>query len=108
MKNGLLVATGLATGLLAGAPATASAGGYLGLALGSEPGFNDNLSQIATPLGRSLRGLAGIRFGNLSIEGALNGFTVIAGNVDRNVYLWLISRAGREVVDISSGGGFGG
>ena len=86
MKNGLLVATGLATGLLAGAPATASAGGYLGLALGSEPGFNDNLREIAAPLGRSLRGLAGIRFGNLSIEGALNGFTVLTYGVDRNVY----------------------
>jgi prepilin-type N-terminal cleavage/methylation domain-containing protein len=30
----------------------------------------------------------------------------IPANVDRNVYLWLITRAGREVVDISSGGGF--
>jgi hypothetical protein len=86
MKIGLLVATGLATGLLAVAPATASAGGYLGLALGSEPGVNDNMARIATPLGRSLRGLAGIRFGNLSLEGALNGFSVIAANVDRNVY----------------------
>ena len=86
MKNGLLVATGLATGLLAVAPRTASAGGYLGLALGSEPGVNDNMERIAQPLGRSLRGLVGIRFGNLSIEGALNGFSVVAANVDRNVY----------------------
>ena len=87
MKNGLLVATGLAAGLLAGAPGTASAGGYLGMALGSEPGVNDNLQQIAHPLGRSLRGLAGIRFGNLSVEGALNGFNVIAANfVERTMY----------------------
>ena len=86
MKNVLLVATGLATGLLAVAPATASAGGYLGLALGSEPGVNDNLARIASPLGRSLRGLAGIRFGNVSIEGALNGFTVQTGDFERNIY----------------------
>jgi prepilin-type N-terminal cleavage/methylation domain-containing protein len=32
----------------------------------------------------------------------------IPANIDRNVYLWLVTRAGREVVDISSGGGFGG
>ena len=86
MKNGLLVATGLAAGLLAIGPRTASAGGYLGLALGSEPGVNDNMERIAQPLGRSLRGLAGIRFGNLSVEAALNGFGVVSGNIDRTVY----------------------
>ncbi len=32
----------------------------------------------------------------------------LVANIDRNVYLWLISRAGREVVSESSGGGFGG
>jgi hypothetical protein len=86
MKNGLLVTTGLATALLAAVPATASAGGYLGLALGSEPGVNDNMARIATPLGRSLRGLAGIRFGNLSVEAALNGFTVLTGKIDETLY----------------------
>src|SRR5882672_454336 len=86
MKNGLLVATGLATALLASVPATASAGGYLGLALGSEPGVNDNMARVANPLGRSLRGLGGIRFGNLSVEGALNGFTVLTGKIDETLY----------------------
>jgi hypothetical protein len=87
MKNGLLVATGLAAAVLAIAPQTAAADGYLGLALGSEPGVNDNLRRYAQPLGRSLRGLAGIRFGNVSIEGALNGFDVVAANtLDRTIY----------------------
>jgi len=87
MKNGLLVATGLAAGLLAGAPRPASADGYLGLALGSEPGVNDDFAAFAQPTGRSLRGLAGLRFGNVSLEGALNGFdvnTLYTG--DRTVY----------------------
>jgi len=86
MKNGLLVATGLAAGLLAASPRTASAGGYLGLALGSEPGVNDNLDAIAHPNGRSLRGLAGLRFGNVSLEGALHGFDVITGDKERTIY----------------------
>jgi hypothetical protein len=86
MKNGLLVVTGLAAGLLAAAPRTASADGYLGLALGSEPGVNDNFAAFAQPNGRSLRGLAGLRFGNVSLEGALNGFDVINFSQERTVY----------------------
>lgn len=58
---------------------TASAGGYLGLALGTEPGANDDfVNRIGAPTGRSLRGLAGLRFGNVSLELALNGFDVLA------------------------------
>jgi Outer membrane protein beta-barrel domain len=58
----------------------ASAGTYLGLAVGTEPGINSEFTTAsATPIGRSLRGLAGIRFGNVSLEGALNGFDVTAG-----------------------------
>jgi len=71
MKRALLVATGLAVST------TASAGGYLGLSLGTQPAINDDLTATATPIGRSLRGLGGARFGNVSIEGALNGFDVI-------------------------------
>jgi hypothetical protein len=56
---------------------SASAGGYLGLAVGTEPGVNDEFVRtIGPPSGRSLRALGGGRFGNLSIEGALNGFTI--------------------------------
>ena len=86
MKRALLVATGMAAGVLAGSSPTASAGGYLGLALGTDPGVNDDMAQVATPTSRSLRGLGGIRFGNLSVEGALNGFGVNANGVERRVF----------------------
>jgi len=86
MKRALLVATGMAAGVLTGFAPTAAAGGYLGLALGTDPGVNDDMAQVATPTSRSLRGLGGIRFGNLSIEGAINGFGVNANGVDRRVY----------------------
>lgn len=66
---------------------TASAGGYLGLALGTEPSTNDAMSNVAKPLGRSLRGLVGFRFANVSIEGALNGFNVATqSRGDQTVY----------------------
>jgi hypothetical protein len=86
MKRALLVATGMAAGVLAGYSPAASAGGYLGLALGTDPGVNDEMAQVATPTSRSLRGLGGIRFGNLSVEGALNGFGVNSDGVDRRVF----------------------
>jgi hypothetical protein len=75
MKSALL----LATGLLA-ISSTASAGGYLGLALGTQPGVNDEMAKdVGDPAGRSLRALGGIRFANnFAIEGALNGFGVVA------------------------------
>lgn len=82
MKRALLVATGL----LGISTTTASAGGFLGLALGTEPGVNDEMEARATPVGRSLRGLGGMRFGNFSIEGALNGFGVATGRGDQTVY----------------------
>lgn len=77
MKTALLVATGCQA-----ISSTASAGGYLGLALGTEPGINDQfVTDVAAPVGRSLRGLGGVRFGNLSLEGGLNGFTVLTKHV---------------------------
>jgi hypothetical protein len=69
----------LAAGLMA-ISTTASAGGYVGLGVGTEPGVNDEMATTAVPLGRSLRGFGGIRFGRFSIEGALNGFGVVASN----------------------------
>jgi len=66
---------------------TASAGTYLGLAIGTEPGVNGDFETAAPPLGRSLRGLAGIRFGNFAIEGAVNGFGVdVRSYGSQNVY----------------------
>jgi len=69
----------LAAGLMA-ISTTASAGGYVGLGVGTEPGVNDEMAKTAVPVGRSVRGLGGIRFGRFSIEGALNGFGVVANN----------------------------
>jgi hypothetical protein len=75
MKTALVL-----TGCLA-ISSTAWAGTYLGVALGTEPGINDDFVQReGQPVGRSLRGLAGMRFGNLSLEGALNGFTVLTNS----------------------------
>jgi len=83
MKSVLLVATGL----LAISATSASADSYLGLALGTQPDVNDGMAATATPHGRSLRGLAGLRFGNVSVEGALNGFDALANrNGDTTVY----------------------
>jgi hypothetical protein len=77
MKTALLVATGCLA-----ISSTASADGYLGLALGTEPGINDQFVQdVAAPVGRSVRVLGGARFGNISIEGALNGFSVLTKHV---------------------------
>jgi len=73
MKSALLVASSIMA-----ISTVASAGGYLGLGLGTQPSVNDETAGIATPSGRSLRGLGGIRFANVSLEGALNGFDVIA------------------------------
>src|SRR5882757_4234706 len=81
MKSALVLATGL---LAISTPA--SAGGYLGLGLGTQPGVNDEMAKTATPVGRSLRGLGGMRFGNFSIEGALNGFGVATNRGDQSVY----------------------
>lgn len=81
MKGALLVATGLMA-----ISTTAAAGGYLGLGLGTQPGVNDEMAKTATPVGRSLRGLGGMRFGNFSVEGALDGFDVVTNRGDQTVY----------------------
>ncbi len=72
MKSGCLLVAGLMA-----ISTTASAGVYVGLGVGTEPGINDEMARTAVPVGRSLRGLGGIRFGRFSIEGALNGFGVV-------------------------------
>lgn len=74
MKTALLVATGCLA-----ISTTAFAGGYVGLALGTQPAVNTEFEQsVALPSGRSLRGLVGARFGNIAVEGALNGFGVVS------------------------------
>ena len=74
MKATLLVAGCLGSLAISHA---ASADTYLGAGIGTQPGVNDEFIQhVGQPSGRSLRGLIGWRFGKLSLEGALNGFTV--------------------------------
>src|SRR5262245_49791833 len=83
MKSAVLVATGLMA-----ICSTASAGAYLGVALGTEPALTGDVEKVkrVVPSGRSLRGIAGIRFGNVAVEGALNGFGVRTSGDDQNVY----------------------
>lgn len=81
MKTALVLATSLIA-----FSSTASAGTYLGLALGTKPGVSDDLDRVATPDGRSARFLGGFRFGNVSLEGAINGFGVRTGLGDHTVY----------------------
>lgn len=87
MKRVLLVATGL----VAIFTATASAGGFVGLAVGTEPGVSSEMKGVATPSGRSLRALGGFRFGGIrvgsaAVEGAINGFGVQTGRGDQTMY----------------------
>jgi opacity protein-like surface antigen len=93
--------------VLAGCLAISSpawAGGYLGVALGSEPGINDEFLQgEGKPLGRSLRGLAGLRFKYVSLEGALNGFTVLTNNFGEKTAYQL---SGAAKLNLPLGNGF--
>ena len=91
MKTALLVATGCLA-----ISSTASAGGYLVLALGTEPAIDDQfITDVATPISRSLRILGGARFANnLSIEGSLNGFTVMTKHIGEQ-QMYQLSVAGK-------------
>lgn len=83
---------------------TASADTYLGVALGTQPGINDEFVQgEGQPLGRSLRGLAGIRFSHVSLEGALNGFTVLTNNFGEKTAYQL---SGAVKLNLPLGNGF--
>src|SRR4051812_29413814 len=66
----------LAALLVLAISSSASAGGYVGLGVGTTPTVNDALDAVAAPFGRSLRGLLGVRIANLALEGAVNGFHV--------------------------------
>jgi hypothetical protein len=55
----------------------ASAGVYLGLGVGTKPVVNDAMADVSVPSGRSVRGLVGLRFANVAVEGAVNGFDVV-------------------------------
>jgi hypothetical protein len=58
---------------------SASAGTYLGLGIGSAPEVNEQTERFSSD-GRSGKILAGMRFGNVSIEGALGKFDLARTN----------------------------
>lgn len=74
MKRALLAAAVIAV------PTVAHAG-YLGLGIGTEPAMNSEAEPLATPTGRSLRILGGMRWGNVSLEGNFSGFHALNRNV---------------------------
>lgn len=81
MKRVLMVASGV----VMISTATASAGGLVGLSIGTQPGVNQAAEDLAAPSGRSLRVLGGITFGKLAVEVAFNHFGVVVDREDRGV-----------------------
>ena len=71
-----------------GMSATASAGPYAGIALGTEPSINDDfVASVGFHSGRSLRALVGFRYLNFALEGALGGFGIRTRvGLETNVY----------------------
>ncbi len=80
----------LAVILVATSSGVASAGGYVGLGIGTAPAISTGTDAQESPDGRSARLLLGSRFGQLSVEGALGGFdTIISdsrGTIAYDVY----------------------
>lgn len=76
MKRALLTVT-----LLAALSGTASAGGYLGLGIGTAPAMSEDPDRLEAD-GRSAKFLAGSRFGQVSIEGALGGYGTLLETQD--------------------------
>jgi hypothetical protein len=66
----------LAAVLLASLPATASAGTYVGLGIGTAPAFNEQTERLDSD-SRSARVMLGWRTANVSVEGAIGGFDMI-------------------------------
>lgn len=77
----------LATTAILGAPGAASAGIYLGLGIGAQPTVNDAMQDIGAPSSGSRTGVVGLRFANLSLEGAFGGFDMATQRGgDRTLY----------------------
>ena len=74
MKRACLVAT-----LLIASTPLASAGGYVGLGIGTAPAMTDDSAELNLAAdGRSGRVLLGSRWGQISLEGALGKFDVVS------------------------------
>lgn len=74
----------LAVTLIASATTTASANTYLGLGIGTSPAVDDEPARLDGD-GRSGKVLAGMRFGNISVEGAISRFGVTFTQVNGSV-----------------------
>jgi len=91
----------LAMTMLAATSGVASAGGYLGLGVGTGPALDGDVELYS--VGRSGKLLAGSRFGQFSIEGALGQFDARLSNNDP-LDFYQASIAGK--VNIKLGDGF--
>jgi hypothetical protein len=63
----------LAVALVATSSGVAAAGGFVGLGIGTSPGFTSDGAELEGD-GRSAKLLVGYRFGRISIEGAIGGW----------------------------------
>lgn len=78
LLNAHMKRAALAVILLAMSSGVASAGGYLGLGIGTAPAVSTGIEgQVVSPDGRSARLMLGSRFGQFSVEGALGGFDAV-------------------------------
>ena len=64
----------LATALVAASSGVASAGGYIGLGIGTGPSLSTSNDDTVESDGRSARLMLGYRFGRFAIEGAAGGY----------------------------------
>jgi hypothetical protein len=67
----------LAVALVAVSSGVASAGGYIGLGIGTGPAVDADVENDLTPDGRSGRLILGHRFGRFAVEGAVGKFDVM-------------------------------
>jgi hypothetical protein len=74
--------TALAVAVCLSIPSVASAGGYAGMAIGTQPPIEDDFqASVAIPAGRSFRLLGGWRFTQLtglSVEGGVNTYGMLS------------------------------
>lgn len=75
----------LATALVAASSGAASAGGYIGLGIGTGPNLSTSDDARIESDGRSARLMLGYRINRFSIEGAVGGYDVVT-QIDRGFY----------------------
>ena len=74
MTRVCLLATVIVAALAATSSKKAEAGGYLGFGVGTAPSLSDDRLEAD---GRSVKALIGQRWGQFSLEGAVNGFDLV-------------------------------